>query len=102
MYRLLSLPNEVDAANSVISSAWDAIGPPDFDFEECQYQYTLLGLSAHALTQELRGTYGIPARRLGEWNPVDYLTKAKDRIEEGKRLRAAQYSALPAPTLTCC
>lgn len=26
MYRLLSLPNEVDAANSVISYAWDAIG----------------------------------------------------------------------------
>ena len=97
MYRLLSLPNEVGAANRIISSTWDAIGPPDYDFEGRQYQYALLGLVAHALTQELRGKYGLPAQRLGEWNPVDYLTKAKNEIEEDRRLRAAQHSALPAP-----
>lgn len=61
-------------------------------------QRELLDLVARALTQEPRGEYGLPARRwLGEWNPADYLTKAKNEIEEDRRLRAAQHSGLPAP-----
>src|SRR5438105_541965 len=49
LYRLLSMPNEAEAADRKIGFAWQyAAGPPDFEeyFEERQDQYAKLGLAA--------------------------------------------------------
>lgn len=99
MYRLLSMPNEADAANSKISSISEYVaGPPDFEeyFEERQAQYAKLGLAAFAVTQELRTRYQIPKREYGEWNPVERLAQAKQELEEYRRKRAEMFAASPS------
>lgn len=96
-YRLLSLSNEAAAANRTISFASENAFPPDFEefFEERQYQYAKLGLAAFALTQALREKYDIHPQKLGGWNPVEHLTKAKDQVEEYRRDRAQRLAASP-------
>lgn len=98
MYRLLSMPNEADAANRKINFTSQYVaGPPDFEeyFEERQDQYATLGLAAFALTQEMRTKYGIPAQSLGEWNPPELLAKAKEDVEEDRRKRKQRLAASP-------
>lgn len=97
-YRLLSLPNDADAANRMIGFSWENAFPPDFEeaFEERQYQYAKLGLATFKLTQELRQTYDIGAPQPGAWNPVEHLTKAKDDVEEWRRERAKRIAASPS------
>jgi hypothetical protein len=97
-YRLLSLSNEAETANRMIGFASENSFPPDFEevFEERQYQYAKLGLATFALTQELREKYDIHPQKLGEWNPVEHLTKAKDQVEEYRRDRAQRLAASPS------
>jgi hypothetical protein len=101
MYRIFSMPNEAEAADSKISFVWDYIArPPDFEeyFEERQDQYARLGLAASAITQELRRKYGIPSRDFGDWNPIERLTKAKQQVEEDRLKRAERSAASPLLT----
>ena len=97
MYQILSLPNEADAAARRVDAAWEISDPPDFEelFEERQYQYGKLGLTAFALTEEIRKKYRIPTPNLGEWNPVEHLTKARAQVEEDRRKRYEQIAASP-------
>jgi hypothetical protein len=97
MYRLLSLPSEAETANRAIGAAWDYADPPDFDqaFEERQWRYAKLGLAAFAHTQELRRKYTIPTQELGDWNPVEHLTKAKEGIEATRKSRGLRIASLP-------
>jgi hypothetical protein len=97
MYRLLSLPNEADAAARRVNAMWEFADPPDFDefFEERQDQYGKLGLAAFALTQEIRKKYRIPPQDFGEWNPVEHLTKARAQVEEDRRKRRERIMASP-------
>jgi hypothetical protein len=98
MYRLLSMPNEADAADRKIDFTWQYVaGPPDFEefFEERQDQYATLGLAAFALTQEMRTKYDIPAQSFGEWNPPKRLAKAKAEVEEDRRKRRQRLAASP-------
>lgn len=99
MYRLLSLPSNAEAANRIISAASEHAFPPDYEeaFDERQFQYAKLGLNAFALTQVIREKYGIPARELDQWDPVDHLTKTKERIEEERRQHQTR-STGPMPT----
>jgi len=96
MYRLLSMPNEAEAAASSVAAITEYVaGPPDYAeyFEERQVQYAKLGLAAFVLTEELRKTYGIPALEFGAWNPVDRLNKARKEVEEERRKRQEHFSA---------
>lgn len=98
MYRLLSIPNEAEAANSKIDFVEQQIAfPPDFEefFEERQDQYSKLGLNAYALTEELRQQYGIPARQLEVWDPSEHLRKARKELEAARRRRTDQLAVLP-------
>lgn len=90
MYRLLSLPSEADAANRMISAAAEHAFPPDYEevFEERQFQYARLGLTAFALTEAIRKKYGIPPRELDYYDPVDHLTTAKEQVEKDRSDRA--------------
>jgi hypothetical protein len=79
-YKLLSMSNEAEAADGRIDFVSEYVaGPPDFDeyFEERRDQYSKLGLAAFTITQKLREKNKLPAQELGEWNPVERLTKAK-------------------------
>jgi len=98
MYRILSLPSQAEAANRMIGAAWDSADPPDYEqaFEERQDQYAKLGLTAFALTQEIRKKYGIPPQDLGEWDPAAHLAKVRERVEEERRGRRQQLAALPS------
>jgi hypothetical protein len=98
MYRLLSLPSEAEAADRKIRNASRFSYPPDYDefFEERQDQYAKLGLAAFALTQEIRKKYSIQPQELGEWNPTEYLTEAKERIEKERQNRGQRLAELPS------
>lgn len=98
MYRVLSMPNEAEAAARKIDFIWEYVsGPPDYEevFEERQDQYSRLGLAAFALTQELRSKYGIPPQEFGEWNPVERLSKAKEQVEKDREDRRKRLAASP-------
>ena len=98
MYRILSLPNEAEAAARKIDFVWEYVaGPPDYDelFDERQDQYSRLGLAAFTLTQELRSKYSIPPQKFGEWNPVERLSKAKEQLEKDREDRKKQMVSLP-------
>ncbi len=102
MYRLLSVPNQAEAADRKIDFVWQYVaGPPDLEefFEERQDQYATLGLAAFALTQEMRAKYDIPRQTLGEWNPSERLAKAKEQVEEDRRNRRQRLAASPLLTV---
>ncbi|MDO9461865.1 MAG: hypothetical protein Q7N95_17350, partial [Alphaproteobacteria bacterium] len=72
MYRILGFRNEIDVAQQSIAFVGDEIAfPPDYDdyFEERVIQYGQLGLTALALANDLRNSYGIPMQDYGNWNP---------------------------------
>jgi hypothetical protein len=96
MYRLLSLPRDVEAANQRIVYASENAFPPDYDeaFEERQYQYAKLGLAAFALTEEIRKRYKIPLQETGDWNPAERLGEERKKIEEVRQARHAEYVRL--------
>jgi len=100
-YRLLSMPNAAEAAEHSISVASEyQAGPPDYEeyFEERQDQYAMLGLAAHALTEELRNRYGIPQLDIQVWNPVEQMREARQQVEEARRKRKERL--LASPTLS--
>ena len=83
MYKILVFPNRIRNANRSISFAAENSFPPDFEefYEERQYRYACLGSDAITLTQELRTAYRIPPQELGDWDPADYLSEQKTKIE---------------------
>lgn len=40
---------------------------------------------AFELARELRKTYGIPAQKFGDWNPIERLTESKQEIEKYRK-----------------
>lgn len=91
MYRLLSMPAEVEEADQAIGFVRSVVAfPPDYDefFEERSYQYGQIGLKASALADELRKIYSIPQRELGDWNPLEKLSEAIKEVEETRQKRA--------------
>lgn len=100
MYRLLSLPNEADAANSRIAAASRFADPPDYDelFEERKNQYSKLGIAANALKTDIRKLFAISPLSsdpdLSIWNPIEALTGARSAFEERRRKRNEINSAV--------
>lgn len=99
MYRLLSMPAEVEEADQVIEFVGSAVAfPPDYDefFEERSYQYGRIGLKASELADELRKIYRIPQRERGNWNPIEKLSEAIKEVEEVRQRRADSTATLMA------
>ncbi len=99
MYEVLSLPNQIEAANHKISRTFEyAASPPDYEegFEERQLQYAALGLKAYGLASELRSIGKLPpqvAQIPEEWNPVQFMKESVDKIEKLQEERNARHKA---------
>lgn len=97
MYTLLSMPNQTEAADRAIESAWEyAASPQDFVsfFEERLEQCATLGLAAIAVTRELRTKYRIPIQQFGEWRTVERLSQAKEDLKKVRETRAERFATL--------
>lgn len=86
MYRLLSLPNDVDTAASAISFYWDVASPPDFDeyFAERRERFTSIGLKSAKLAKRLRDAYKLPIQQLGDWVPEERLQREQAKIDQAR------------------
>ncbi|WP_444901341.1 hypothetical protein ACJJIG_17370 [Microbulbifer sp. SSSA007] len=99
MYEVLSLPNQIEAANHKIFGAFEyAASPPDYEegFEERKMQYATLGLKAHDLASKLRSIGKLPhqvALAPEEWNPVQFMKEAADKIEKLQEERNTRHKA---------
>jgi hypothetical protein len=58
-------------------------------------QYAKLGLTASALSREIREKYHITAQELGEWDPVACLRDTKNQVEDERRKRYQRISESP-------
>lgn len=83
-YNVLSLADKVRRAQALVNFAFNELSfPPDNDegFEEIRSQYSKIGLEAHQLTAELRRAYRLPEREQRDWDPIQWLREAKQRVE---------------------
>ncbi|MHA6642735.1 hypothetical protein [Mesorhizobium sp. A623] len=88
MYRILTLPNEIESAKQTIQFAGDMVAfPPDYDdwFQERTFQYGKLGLSALDLAIDLRAKYSLPLRDYNRYDPRDLLEGVVLKEEEMRR-----------------
>ena len=93
MYEILDFPFKAEIANQAIFAAFEyEAGPPDYweGFEERHLQYATLGLAASQLATKLRKHVDLPARSVGDWNPVRYMEEKKSTIESKRAKRATQ------------
>lgn len=99
MHEVLSLPNQVEAANNKISGAFEyAASPPNYEegFEERQFQYAALGLKAYGLASKLRSFVNLPPQVTPapeEWNPVKLMRETVDKIVVLQEERNARHKA---------
>jgi hypothetical protein len=86
MYKILSLPTEIELAKRTIMGAdsfsWDE---DFFDLTERQYQYARMGLVAIELARQLRKTYDIPDRDFGWREPAGSFRETMDMIDKDRR-----------------
>lgn len=90
MYEILSFPSDVDAADGKIEFISHAIAsPPDYEefFEERAFEYAQFGLRTYELAKRLRGVYGIPDKKYGDWNPIAELQKELETIQTCRKKR---------------
>ena len=95
MYRILGLPNELNAAEQTLDSVREhGDGPPGYDdfFEERVFRYGQLGLDAIALADEIRQFYKIPTREFRDWNPKEMLESAVTKIREQRKEAEASHA----------
>lgn len=95
MYEILDFPYKAEVACQSVSAAFKYTAtPPDYweGFEERQFQYATLGIAASQLATKLCNHVGLPARSVGDWNPVHYMEEKKSAIELQRAERANQHS----------
>ena len=93
MYEILDFPYKAEIANQAIWATFEyEAGPPDYweGFEERHLQYATLGLAASQLATKLRKHVALPARSVGDWNPVRYMEEKKSAIESKRAKTATQ------------
>lgn len=98
MYEVLDFPYKAEVANQSVDGAFEyAATPPDFDegFEERQFQFATLGIAASKLAAKLREHVGLPAKCVGDWNPVRYMEEQKTAIEQRRMERANNFHLEP-------
>lgn len=89
MYRLLSLPAEVEAADRMIKYSLEIASPPDFEdwFIERKFHYCQFGLIAHKLSDELAKKHKINPIVYNDWNPVSDLQSELNEVEKVRNLK---------------
>ncbi|MGE4299341.1 MAG: hypothetical protein AB7E47_15100 [Desulfovibrionaceae bacterium] len=90
MYKILSFPSNVEAADRDIAFTWDVVAsPPDYEeyFEERAFQYADLGLQAIDLANDIRNAYNIPQIKYGKWDPASELQEKRRKIKEARAHR---------------
>jgi hypothetical protein len=91
MYRILTLPNELEKADRSISAVDEHVaGPPDYEeiFEERHYQFAKLGLTAMDLARDIREAYGLVQPDYSRWDPRTTLDRAFAAEDEQRQLNA--------------
>lgn len=94
MYKILSLPAEVESADRLIRATADITGPPDFEewFEERKFHYSQFGLIAYQLSEELCEKYSIQKKVYNDWNPVNDLKKELQAVAKRRQERIESYT----------
>lgn len=77
MYKALSLPNKVLAADRSIGLAADIASPPEYDevFEERHIQYSRIGLLTLEIIKGFRARYGIEELERGGFEYEDFFSE---------------------------
>ncbi len=84
VFRILSVPSEVAAADRSIDFTLDVIAfPPEYSewFDARQKQYADLGLIAHQISKDLRAKYGLKRKEIGYRDIADQFWAKKKEIE---------------------
>ncbi len=89
MYKILSLPSEVEGADRMIKFTESIAGPPDFEdwFSERSYHYSRLGLVAYKLSEELCENYGIQKKIYNDWDPLEALKEELSTVTNKRQKR---------------
>lgn len=87
MYKILSLPSDVEAADNIIDFAADNSCPPDYEdfFDTRAFWYACSGMRAHKLAEELSEKYGIRKKNYINWNPAAELEKELRGIQKRRK-----------------
>lgn len=93
MYKLLSLPSEVEWADGIIRFTSTIASPPNFEdwFDERIFHYSQLGLMACKLSEDLCDKYGIQKKIYNHWDPVEELQIAFTAAEINRQQRLTSY-----------
>ncbi|RVG29481.1 hypothetical protein CN233_18575 [Sinorhizobium meliloti] len=87
-FRVRSLPNQIDAARRSVAHEFEyGEGPPYFGdaFLEREYRFSLIGLEAIALNDQMAAEYKVPKLDRGAWAP---RTSFEVKIANVERIRA--------------
>lgn len=89
MYKLLSLPSEVEAADRMIRFISEIAVPPDYDewFDERKFYYSKFGLAAYELSGELSDKYNIKKKIYDDWDPSYDLQQELGAVIERREKR---------------
>ncbi len=94
MYEVLDFPYKVKVASQSVAAKFDYVAmPPDYEegFEERQFQFATLGITASNLAAKLRDYVELPARIAVDWDPVSYMKEQKTTIEQQRTERASRH-----------
>lgn len=94
MYRLLSLPSEVETAERLIKGTQEFAGPPDFEdwFLERAYWYCQFGLTACKLIDELCYRYEIKKTVYNDWNPQEDFASNLKLLQNRRQRRIEEHA----------
>ncbi|HEY8084510.1 MAG TPA: hypothetical protein VIE69_02775 [Methylophilaceae bacterium] len=97
MYEILDFPYKAEVASQYVASAFENAIPPDFDegFEERQFQFASLGITASKLAAKLRDYVELPSRNSIDWNPISFMEERKSAIE--LRRKKSTNDLIPSP-----
>jgi len=89
MYRILSLPAEVETADRMIKFSLEIASPPDFEdwFIERKFYYCQFGLMAHKLSEELTKKHKINPMVYNDWEPASDLQRELNEVVRIRNLR---------------
>lgn len=93
MYRLLSLPSEVENGNRMIKATLEIAGPPDFEewFVERKFYYCQFGLTAYQLSDDLSSKYGIKKKTYHSWDHAAELKKELEIVAGVRQLKIEEH-----------
>ncbi|WP_268223543.1 hypothetical protein [Sinomicrobium oceani] len=96
MYKILSLPSDIECADRIIKSAESIADPPDFEdlFNERKFWYSQWGVAAYKLSEELSIKYGIKKKSYNDWNPEEKLKMELDAVTRRRQKRIQKHIRL--------